>query len=221
MTIQLFTGFDEREAIGWHVFVSSVLRHASKPVAVHRLDACGLPQGSNAFTMSRFLVPWLMNCKGHAIFADGADMLCLADIAELDALFNPRQAVQVVQHEYKTRNPRKYIGTPMEADNVDYDRKNWASLMLINCEHPLWSDVTPDYLETASKLEMLQLRGGILNLEIGALPNAWNRIVDEGQPLEGAKICHFTSGVPWFPNYRNTPGADQWFAEYDRITGLP
>ena len=219
--INLFCGFDEREAIGWHVFVSSVLRHTSKPVAIHRLDACGLPQGSNAFTMSRFLVPWLMRYQGHAIFADGADMLCLADIAELDALFNPRQAVQVVQHDYKTRNPRKYIGTSMEADNVDYDRKNWASLMLINCEHPLWSGVTPDYLETASKLEMLQLRDGILNLEIGALPNAWNRIVDEGQPLEGAKICHFTAGVPWFPNYRNTPGADLWFAEYDRITGLP
>lgn len=219
--INLFCGFDEREAIGWHVFVSSVLRHTSKPVAIHRLDACGLPQGSNAFTMSRFLVPWLMRYQGHAIFADGADMLCLGDIAELDALFNPRQAVQVVQHNYKTRNPRKYVGTPMEADNIDYDRKNWASLMIFNCAHPLWSQVDPDYLETASKLEMLQLRGGILGLEVGALPSAWNRIVDEGQPVEGAKLIHFTAGVPWFPNYRNTPGADLWFAEYDRITGLP
>jgi len=217
--INLFCGYDEREAIGWHVFVSSVLRNTSKPVAIHRLDACGLPQGSNAFTMSRFLVPWLMKYEGHAIFADGADMLCLSDIAELDALFNPHQAVQVVQHpRYETRHPRKYVGTQMECENTSYDRKQWASLMIFNCAHPLWSCVTPDYLETAPKLDLLQLRGGILNLEVGALPNAWNRIVDEGHPLEGAKLIHFTAGPPCFPAYRNSPGADLWFEELDRIT---
>jgi hypothetical protein len=43
--------------------------------------------------LSRFLVPWLCNFKGHAIFADGSDMICLADIAELDSLFDPSKAV--------------------------------------------------------------------------------------------------------------------------------
>lgn len=219
--INLFCGFDSREAIGWHVFVDSVLRNTSKPVAIHRLDACGLPQGSNAFTMSRFLVPWLMNYQGHAIFADGADMLMVGDIAELDAMFNPDQAVQVVHHDYKTRNPRKYVGTSMECDNPDYDRKNWASLMIFNCAHPLWSDINPEYLETANKLDLLQLRGGVPYAEVGALPSAWNRIVDEGQPVEGAKVLHWTAGVPCFPHYRNAPGADLWFAEHDQMIALP
>jgi primosomal protein N'' len=62
-------------------------------VAVHRLDACGLPQGSNAFTLSRFLVPWFMGFQGRAIFADGADMLCLGDIAELAALADEQAPV--------------------------------------------------------------------------------------------------------------------------------
>jgi hypothetical protein len=86
---RLFAGYDAREAIGFHVFVASVLERASVPVAVHALDDKGLPVGSNAFTFSRFLVPWLCGFQGRAIFADGSDMLMQADIAELDASVRP------------------------------------------------------------------------------------------------------------------------------------
>jgi hypothetical protein len=37
------------------------------------------------------------------------------------------KAVAVVKHDYKTKHRRKYIGTPLEADNADYPRKNWSS----------------------------------------------------------------------------------------------
>lgn len=211
--IHLFCGHDPREAVGWHVFVSSVLERTSTPVAIHRLESCGLPQGSNAFTLSRFLVPFLMGYRGRAIFADGADMLALADIAELDALFDPSLAVQVVPHDYRTRNPRKYIGTAMECDNLDYPRKNQASLMLINCAHRLWSRVTPYYLETIPRLHMLQLSDFYAAQAVGFLPDTWNRIVDEGQPLDGAKLIHFTAGVPCFPGCGGLPGADLWFRQ--------
>lgn len=215
--IHLFCGSDPREAIGWHVFVASVLDLASKPVAIHRLDSCGLPQGSNAFTLSRFLVPWMMGYKGRAIFADGADMLMRGDIAELDALFDPSMAVQVVPHDYRTRNPRKYLGTAMECDNLDYDRKNQASLMLINCANPLWRGIDPAYLEHVQRLDMLQLRHFYDARSVGFLPDEWNRIVDEGQPAEGAKLLHFTAGVPCFPGCRDLPGADEWFAQLHRM----
>lgn len=218
--INVFSGHDAREAIGWHVFAASLFDHASKPVALHRLDACGLPQGSNAFTLSRFLVPYFMGFKGHAIFMDGADMLMLGDIAELDALFDPQYAVQVVKHDYKTRNPRKYLGTAMECDNPDYERKNWASVMLINCEHELWRWANPALLPARKTLSTLQVRW-LFDYEIGALPDAWNRLVDEGQPLEGAKVAHFTAGVPCFPQCGGVPGADLWFAQLKKLqTGL-
>lgn len=217
MTIHLFSGHDQREAVGWHIFVASVLDRASQPVAVHRLDACGLPQGSNAFTLSRFLVPHFMGYQGHAIFADGADMLMLADIAELDALFDPTKAVQVVQHDYRTRNPRKYLGTAMECENPDYPRKNHASLMLFNCGHPVWRHVTPDYLETVDRMHMLQLIDAYNAGAVGALPDAWNRIVDEEQPLVGAKLIHFTAGIPSVPAYRDVPGASAWFNQAMRM----
>lgn len=214
--IHLFCGYDAREAIGWHVFVQSVMARASAPVAIHRLDACGLPRGSNAFTLSRFLVPWLMGYRGHAIFADASDMLMLGDIAELDALFDPALAVQVVRHDYRTRNPIKYLGTTMQCPNRDYQRKNWASLMVMNCAHEAWRDYTPDTLGSAPMIDALQLRN-VKDADIGTLPNRWNRLVDEGQPVDGAAVLHWTAGIPAFPHYRAAPGASLWFAERDSM----
>lgn len=218
--IHVFLGYDQREAIGFHVFVSSLLRNASTHVAIHRLDACGLQQGSNAFTMSRFLVPYMMGFKGRAIFCDASDMLCVADIAELDALFNDRYAVQVVKHQYQTRNPVKYLGTTMECANKDYARKNWASLMLINCEHDGWRNTTPKTLPHRTPIQMLQFEHLHDNV-VGPLPDEWNRIVDEGQPVDGAKILHWTSGLPAFPRYMSAPGADLWRAERHLIMDIP
>lgn len=212
--IHLFCGYDERESIGFSVFAHSVIARASQPVALVPLASMGLPTGTNAFTLSRFLVPSLMGFKGHAIFADASDMLCLADIADLDALFDPRFAVQVVQHpDYQTRHPRKYVGTGMEADNRNYPRKNWASLMLFNCEHHLWIGLDRSSVAKYPTLSMLQLMG--LDTIVGALPPAWNVLVDEGQDPAGAKLLHWTAGIPAFTHYRNAPAADLWQFERD------
>ncbi len=214
--IHVFTGYDPREAIGWHVFTHSLLRHASKPVSLHRLDACGLQQGTNAFTLSRFLVASLMEYQGRAIFFDAADMLMLGDVAELDAMFDPSCAVQVVKHNYHTRHQRKYVGTDMESPNIDYPRKNWASAMLINCAHSCWRGLDAEAIASKSRLELLQLRGiG----PIGALPREWNVLADEGQSLDNARVLHWTAGIPAFPHYAKAPGADLWHAER-ALTGL-
>jgi len=219
MTVHLFCGFDEREALGFHVFFNSVLEHATEPVSIHPLDARGMPEGSNAFTYSRFLVPWMMSFEGHAIFADACDMLMLGDIRELDALFDPAFAVQVVQHpNYRTQHPIKYLGTSMQCPNRDYPRKNWASLMLLNCAHPYWRALSPDTLAAHVGLPLLQLSGwGEKDPEIGALPDAWNRLADEGQPVDGARLLHWTAGMPGFDRYRDAPGADQWRAQLERM----
>jgi hypothetical protein len=210
----MFCGYDSRESIGFHVFVASVIGRASVPVAFYPLGATGLQNGSNAFTFSRFLVPHLMGFKGHAIFCDASDMLMLDDIAELDALFDPAYAVQVVQHpNYSTRHKIKYRGTSMECPNRDYARKNWASVMIMNCEHPYWGPFDVETLSNAG-VPFLQF-GGLRNEEIGALPDKWNRLVDEGQPIEGASLLHWTAGIPAFEMYKNAPGADLWSASCD------
>jgi len=218
--IRLFCGYDQREAIGFHVFTASVLRLASAPVAITPLAAMGLPVGSNDFTLSRFLVPSLCGFEGFAVFADACDMLMAADIAELWALRDGAKAVQVVNHGYRTRNPVKYIGTSMQCPNLDYPRKNWASLMLINCGHPAWRGITAERIAAAGPMQMLQLRW-LDDADIGVLPERWNRLVDEGQPVEDAAVLHWTAGVPAFPHYSHAPGAAHWHAELAALQELP
>jgi hypothetical protein len=204
--LKLFCGYDPREAIGFHVFTHSVIRRASAPIEITPLASMGLGEGSNAFTLSRFLVPKLCDFKGHAIFTDACDMLCMGDIAELDALFDPRYAVQVVKHPaYKTQHRTKYRGTGMECPNMNYDRKNWASVMLVNCEHPAWRIDIAELLP----VDLLTLKF-IADADIGELPAEWNRLVDEGHPNDDAKILHWTAGVPAFDYYTSAPGADLW-----------
>lgn len=216
--LDIFTGFDPREAAGWHVFTQSVMEHASKPVAFHPLQRKhnGAPQGTNDFTFSRFLIPWMMDWKGVAIFADGCDMLCRDDIHKLEALRNPRMAVQVVKRDYETQHPIKYLGTSMEAGNGDYPRKNWASLMLINCYHMAWRAVTPETVWKMKPLELLQLRF-IDDERIGELPAEVNWLADEFGRNDNALLVHFTAGIPAMTAYKETAHADEWFAARDRM----
>lgn len=205
--IQLFCGYDPREAVGYHTFCHSVVKRATAPVNFTPLSSMGLPQGSNTFTLSRFLVPYLMGFQGHAIFCDASDMLMLADIAELDALYDPTFAVQVVKHEYQTRHKMKYMGTEMQCPNRDYSRKNWASVMLINCAHEDWRTATPESIASTPALEWLQFKN---IADVGAIPAEWNCLVDEGQDSTNAKLLHWTAGIPCFPMYANAPRAEDW-----------
>ena len=221
--IKIFCGFDEREAAGTHVFISSVMRRASKPVSFVPLNLLNLrsyderhKDGSNAFIYSRFLVPWISGYHGHAIFADGADMLCRTDIAELWDMFDPFMAVQVVKHDYLTQYTRKYVGTKMEAQNDNYSRKNWSSLMLINCAHRFWRRISP---ETIGNMTGPQLHRFTFIDEryIGELPHEWNHLVMEYPHNANAKIAHFTLGVPAFHEYRNVPFSEEWREELRQV----
>lgn len=210
--INLFCGYDKREADGFAVFTHSVIKHASQPVSIVPLASLGMQQGSNAFTLSRFMVPYLMGYTGHAIFCDASDMLMLADVAELDALFDDHFAVQVVKHpDYRTRHKTKYRGTDMECPNMDYARKNWASVMIMNCAHPVWQEFE-DRIPSMPALDLLQFEF-LLDEEIGDLPGEWNRLVDEGHYVAGAKLLHWTAGIPSFPEYADAPGSDLWKVE--------
>ena len=212
--IHLFCGYDERESIGFAVFAHSVISRASKPVALIPLSAMGMPQGTNTFTVSRFLVPYLMGFKGRAIFMDASDMLLLDDIARLDAQFNDDFAVQVVKHaDYKTRHPRKYVGTSMETENSEYQRKNWASVMLFNCAHPVWQDMTPERIGAYPVGELLSL--GFCGEDVGELHPKWNRLVDEGHA--SGRVLHWTAGIPAFKAYRDAPFAATWRSEREQM----
>lgn len=215
--IRLFTGWDHREAVGWGVFTSSVIRRCREPVSIVPLHGTQ-GDGSNAFTYARFWIADLCQYEGWAIFADGCDMVCLADLADLWALRDERFAVQVVKHAYATKDKVKYRGTEMECPNIDYKGKNWSSLMLINCGHPKALRLTP-----ATQFDVGMHRFDWLDEreDVGSLSREWNWICDEFGENSTAKILHWTRGIPAFTQYRITPMADVWFTEYmDSQRGL-
>ena len=89
--ITVFIGFDSREDLAVQVLAHSIQSRASRPVRIGQVRLSQLgpvfsrprdPQQSTDFSFSRFLVPWLCDYRGWALFLD-ADMLCLGDIAEL------------------------------------------------------------------------------------------------------------------------------------------
>lgn len=222
--IPLYVGFDPREAIAYHTFCQSVLNHSSRPLSFVPLALPLLKgyeethtDGSNAFIYSRFLVPHLQNYKGWAIFCDG-DMLCRADINELWKLRDDSYAVMVSKHKYKTKHKTKYVGTSMETINVDYDKKNWSSVILWNCDHPCNRILTPEYVmgSTGRKLHRFE---HLTEDDIGEIPLEWNWLVGEYEKSD-AKLVHYTLGVPIIPAYEDSIYADEWFKTVLQINHL-
>lgn len=215
--INVFVGYDPREAVAYHAFCQSVIERASVPVSFVPLAATALKgfdgkrDGSNAFIYSRFLVPHLMGYKGLAIFADG-DMICNADIAELANLADPYMAVQVVKHDYKTKHPTKYLGNK----NADYPRKNWSSLILWNCGHFANKCLTPNYI-TEHDGAHLHRFGWLKDERIGSLPPDWNFLVGEEEKRPDIKLVHYTIGVPSFSEYNKCDYAEAWHLTHYRM----
>jgi lipopolysaccharide biosynthesis glycosyltransferase len=203
--IRIFCGQDPREQVGLAVWCSSIWRRSSKPAQITPIS--GPTDGSNAFTLSRFKVPELCDYRGWAIWADGSDMLCLADIAELWAMQDQTKAVHVVKHNYKTRHPVKYLGQK----NEDYERKNWSSLMLINCAHYGWR-----HLEKYEPSELHRLHF-LADKEIGEIPGEWNYLIGEDNKVFQPKIAHFTVGLPVWGQYADWELADEWRKEREAM----
>jgi len=217
--IRLFTGWDEREALGSAVFDHSITSRCGEPVSITRLHG-KQRDGSNAFTYARFMVPQLCAYEGFAIFADGADMLALADIGELWAMRDGQYAVQVVKHDYKTRHQRKYVGTDMECDNRDYPRKNWSSLIIFNCWHTANGFLNEKNVREASGADLHRFHW-LRNDQIGELAPEWNWLSQEQGANAKAKIVHYTAGIPQIPAYTESPHAGDWFAAAHKMYAAP
>jgi lipopolysaccharide biosynthesis glycosyltransferase len=217
VTINVFVGFDQLEAIAYHVFCQSVLEKASIPVRFIPLAENTLrfyqerhENISNRFIFSRFLTPYLVDYQGTAVFADG-DMVCQTDIAELVSMFDSGKAVQLVQHDYQTKAAKKYLNNI----NVNYPRKNWSSMVIFNCEHPSNRILTPSYIEENDGAHLHRF-AWLKDEEIGALPLEWNWLATEYDENPDAKIVHYTLGTPCFRDYKNAPMADQWWLANQR-----
>jgi hypothetical protein len=215
--IRVFIGYDAREAVAFSVLAYSIQVRSSQPVTIAPVMLTQLggiptrprhPLQSTDFSFSRFLVPYLSGYEGWSIFMD-CDMLMREDVAKLWALRDDRYAVQVVKHDHRPREETKFLGERQTA----YGKKNWSSVMLLN--NSRCTRLTPDYVNSASGLELHQFKWLDDEQSIGALPARWNHLVDYDPPSAEVGLVHFTVGGPYFAEYAACPYADAWRAERD------
>ena len=218
--LQVYVGYDPREAVAFYTLAHSIVARSSIPVSIAPLMQRQLPglytrsrgpTESTEFSLTRFLVPALAQYRGWSLFMD-CDMLCRADIAGLAAEIEqqPDKAVLICRHDYVPKSKRKFLNQVQ----TKYPRKNWSSLMLFNNER--CRGLTTEYVNKASGLELHRF-AWIDDGEIGGLPLEWNWLVEEYPYRADAKIVHFTRGGPYFDEYRGCDYADEWFAERDAM----
>jgi len=220
--IRVFIGYDSREAVAFHVLSHSIHSRASKPVMIAPLMLSELsgvftreahPLQSTDFSFSRFLVPYLSNYEGWSLFCD-CDMLMLDDIVNLWESRDESYAVQVVKHDHKPSEEKKFLDQPQSK----YEKKNWSSVVLFNNEK--CKALTPDYVNTATGLQLHQFKWLGDDGLIGELPHRWNHLVDYDPtvPSSDVSLLHYTEGGPYFEDYKDCSYADLWFAERDKMS---
>jgi lipopolysaccharide biosynthesis glycosyltransferase len=217
--VNVFIGYDPREAVAFSVLAYSIHARSSQPVSITPLMLSGLqgvmsrerhPLQSTDFSFSRFLTPYLSNYRGWSVFMD-CDMLMLDDIAKLYALRDERYALMVVKHDHVPKEDRKFLDEPQ----TPYQKKNWSSVMLFN--NARCQALTPAYVNAAPGLELHQFKWLASDDLIGALPERWNHLVGYHPQRKGVSLVHYTLGGPYFEDYRNCEYAEEWRAERDAM----
>jgi len=167
------------------------------------------PKQSTDFAFSRFLTPYLSGYSGWSVFMD-CDMIVLDDIAKLWELRDERYAVQVVKHDHVPKETTKFLDQPQ----TRYEKKNWSSVMLFNNEK--CKALTPEYVGTASGLELHQFKWLETDDLIGELPHRWNHLVGYDATDSDVSLVHYTLGGPYFGEYEDCEYADEWRAELSK-----
>jgi hypothetical protein len=216
--LRIFIGYDSKEPAAYHVLASSILRRASIPVSLIPLTRQSVsriytrergPTEATEFSLTRFLVPYLSDYEGVSIFMD-CDMLMRVDILELwlHMLAYPGKAVWCCQHDYVPKALVKFDGH----EQTKYPRKNWSSFMVF--DNSKCTSLTPQYVNTATGLQLHRFQWLTSDDQIGSLPLEWNWLVGEYEKNPTAKNLHFTNGTPCFEEYAHCDHADEWWAEY-------
>ena len=136
-------------------------------------------------------------------------MILRDDIANLWELRDDRYAVMCVHHVHIPKETEKFLGEKQ----TRYGKKNWSSVMLFN--NAKCTALTPEYVNTASGLELHQFKWLDGDHLIGEIPARWNHLVGVNTPDPDAALVHYTIGGPYFDEYLGCEFSDEWFEERD------
>jgi hypothetical protein len=189
MIYKICIGYDDAQPISYNVAQHSVLRHASEPVSITPLILETLPiqrRGLTKFSFSRFLIPYLMNYRGWALWID-ADIIFVDDPIKVWRYADPSKAVIIAQ------------------DVPDFER---SAMMLINCGHPDNRVLTPQYIDTATNLHEIGW-----TKEIGGFPANWCHLVGYAAESNDVKGIHYTCGIPGWAQTADCEHQEKWVTE--------
>ena len=215
--IRIFIGYDSQLPVLYNVLQHSIHMRSSKPVSVTPIILSQLkgiyyrerdPLASTEFSFSRFLVPFLSNYEGWSLFIDN-DILALDDVSELWELKDDRFALMCTKHKHNPTAEKKFLNTVQ----TKYEKKNWSSCMLFN--NSKCRALTPDYVNSASGLELHQFKWLESDALIGEIPLNWNYLVGCDSHSENVSFVHYTLGGPYFNEFGNVEYSAEWFLERD------
>lgn len=188
----VFIGYDARQPLAYTICQHSILRHATRRVQIEPLILAHMPmqrRGLTDFTYTRWLVPWLCDFRGDALFID-PDTIVRGDVTEIPRLADPSMAASVVQGRLQFE---------------------WASLIYFQCGNFACRTLTPEYVadETHQPAKFDWVPAG----RLGALPAEWNHLVLYDPPNPDAQIIHYTAGIPCWPETERCEAAALWHEE--------
>lgn len=237
----IYIGYDPRDHDASDLLIESILKFASKPLNIITLNQNSLRRAglyrraahidstvwgeqdgnmrdrfdeqpySTEFSFTRFLVPFLNQYEGFALFMDN-DMFFRSDPCEIFEKFANDDAppVSCVKHEYIDggKAELKLYGCPQ----TFYPKKNWSSFMLWNCGHPANSNLTVDDVSTKSGTWLHNFKW-LEDKDIGSLPEEWNWLAEHSDESIEAKNVHFTLGGPWFNRWNPQRASDKKYGD--------
>ena len=216
--LKIYIGYDSRESIAYHVAKHSILKNTKMKIDIVPIKQDDVrDQGiywreedklaSTEFTFTRYLIPHLNEYKGWALFID-CDFVALDDVKKLFDQRNDKYALMCAQHDYTPKPGVKMDGKQQTV----YPRKNWSSMMLINCGHPENKKLDLNLINNPKTTGAYLHRFSWLDDSlIGKLSHEWNWLVGWYKPEDGTpRAIHYTEGGPWFKNYRDCEYNEQW-----------
>jgi hypothetical protein len=224
VNFNVYIGYDQREDIAAKVCQYSIASRTDQlcPPKIELLRSENIPEytrpyeatQSTDFTYTRFMIPFLEGYgKTFSVFCD-CDFLFQSDVMDLILSVDKTKAISVVKH------PPYVPHTQIKMDGVvqhTMQRKNWASLIVFNNNHPSNRKLTPDYVNHVTPGRRLHMFDWLEDNEIGSIPLDWN-VLDQYYLLIQPRAIHYTDGGPWFKNYQKTMYSHLWWKEYYDFT---
>ena len=217
--MKIFIGYENEYPESFEVCAESIRRfnpnHEIIPLVKSELEEEGLYtreyQGeSTDFAFTRFLVPFLSDYKGYALFCDG-DFMWRCDPQEIEDYAkqsNYSPSVWVVKHPPFLTTPYKKMKGKA---NMSYPKKYWSSLMYFNNDKCF--SLTSDLVNSWSGKDLHEFAWAS---EIGDLPAEYNAMVNYYKFPE-AKAVHFTDGGPWLDIHDDMLYSTEWLKIYKNL----